>query len=612
MNILIVGNVTKDVYLNLDEKKDSFETDNDNVKWLNLGFDSSSHHFKSHSENLGGAAIPLKILQKLKFKAQISGSHLDFSSSEAPDPDVSSQRFILTTSGGVSYFSPSVAPSSTLIAPKSPIDYLYLDRSAKVSTTVSEQISDYLDSHPSTNLVVYLKNADDRRLDPLVSRASLVFLETKGQAVIPQALKSLGVDKSKVIFLSAKSFTFSDIKETVYSYRISNTNLLYTYSAATATIFGSFLLGLSVEDSLKFARLNIENLRPGFALTLKDYKKFTKDTNESSELPRLAADLVRSPLGILAADESGGSMHKKLSSLNIPDTYENRQFFRNLLFSTPDLEKYISGVILFDETARGENFEGENIVKYLENRHIIPGIKVDQGLEYFPDSPETYTKGIKNLASRLQEYYQMGLRFAKWRACLEIRLDSNRHLISPTRHAVEENCKLLAEYASLCQKNGLVPIVEPEVVYDGDYPLGTAAYVSGKVLDCLFAHLKKLDVDLSACILKTNMVLPGKKYNHPYELSTISEKTAEILKKHVPKSIAGVVFLSGGQTPEQATKNLAAIIKCGPYPWPVTFSFSRALQNPALEAWAGLPENGDAAREAFLDRLKANQEAIKK
>ncbi len=602
MNILIVGNVTKDVYLNLDEKKDSFEQGNDNTKWLSLGFDSSNHYYKSHSEDLGGAAITQKILKKLELKSEVSG--FDIKSK------INFQRFILTTDTGVTYFTPSVAPNSTFIAPKKPVDYLYLDRSAKITPSVSEQIIDYLSEHPSTNLVIYLKDAEDRRFDPLIARSSLVFLENRDKAVIPPALKTLGVDKSKIIFLSKKSLVFADVKEKIHSYRISNTNDLYIHSTAAASIFGCFLLGFSVEESLKFARLNIENLKPGFALSLEDFKHLVKDTGASSELPKIASELVRSPRGILAADESGGSMKKKFEGLGIPDTYENRQYFRNLLFATPDLEKYISGVILFDETARGENFHGENIVKFLTSRHIIPGIKVDQGLEFFPDSLETYTKGLKNLSSRLREYHSMGLRFTKWRARFEIRLDNNRHLLSPTEHAIEENCKLLAEYASTSQKNGLVPIVEPEVVYDGDYPLGTAAFVSGKVLDCLFRHLRDLDVDLSACILKTNMVLPGKKYDQPYPASAIAEKTAEILKGHVPKSLAGVAFLSGGQTPTGATNNLAEIIAQGPFPWPVTFSFSRALEDPALKAWAGNDENYSAAEAAFLDRLKANQDAI--
>ena len=205
----------------------------------------------------------------------------------------------------------------------------------------------------------------------------------------------------------------------------------------------------------------------------------------------------------------------------------------------------------------------------------------------------------------------MGLRFAKWRAAFEIRLSTSGTILTPTAKAIEENCHILAEYAKKCQSAGLVPIVEPEVVYDGYYPIDQNAEITGKILDELFKKLADFGVNLRACILKVNMVLAGKNYEIPSTPEEVGAKTAEVLKNHIPAELAGVVFLSGGQTVEQATNNLAEVEKNGPFPWPVTFSFARALQDPALYAWKGNNENADTARQAFLNRLIVNTYALK-
>ena len=205
----------------------------------------------------------------------------------------------------------------------------------------------------------------------------------------------------------------------------------------------------------------------------------------------------------------------------------------------------------------------------------------------------------------------MGLRFAKWRAAFEIRLDQFGHIATPTDAAIKVNCQILAKYAKACQAAGLVPIVEPEVVYDGDYSIEQNSEVTGKILTQLFNSLKELKINLRATILKVNMVLAGKKSGQNSTPEEVGIFTASVLKNHVPSSLAGVVFLSGGQTVEQATDNLAAVIKNGPFPWPVTFSFARALQDPALFTWAGDNKKADAARQAFLARLIANSNALK-
>ncbi|MBR3172839.1 fructose-bisphosphate aldolase class I [Candidatus Saccharibacteria bacterium] len=385
---------------------------------------------------------------------------------------------------------------------------------------------------------------------------------------------------------------------------------LSAYSIAAATTLGGFVLGYSVEDSLKYARLNVENSKLNSVLALEELQELATTTDTKNNIELIAQNLVLPPKGILAADESGGSIHKKFEQLNIPDTYDNRRDYRNIFFTTPDLEKYINGVILFDETARQQADDGQNFVDYLTGKRIVPGIKVDQGLEKFKDSEETYTKGLTGLDERLAEYYQMGLRFAKWRAAFNVQLDDQNNPITPSDYAIQENCTSLAKYALKCQSAGLVPIVEPEVVYDGNYDIETSASITSKILDVLFAELAKQEVNLHACILKVNMIIAGKQQEHQSTPEEVGEKTASVLKAHVPDDLAGVVFLSGGQTPEQATANLAAVLQNGPFNWPVTFSFARALQDPALYAWAGDNQNVEKARQAFADRLIANTEIL--
>ena len=322
-------------------------------------------------------------------------------------------------------------------------------------------------------------------------------------------------------------------------------------------------------------------------------------------LGQMARFLVGNGKGILAADESGGSIHKKFLSMDIPDDERHRRDYRNLFFTTPGLEKYVNGVILFDETARQRADDGRNFVEFLSSKGIIPGIKVDMGLAKMPESTEKFTLGLAGLKDRLEEYFEMGLRFAKWRAAFEVTE------VTPTMRAIRKNCEILAKYAKKCQEVQIVPIVEPELVYDGDYEIEKGAGLTGIILRELFMALEKEEVDLMGTILKVNMVLNGKKSKKVASVEEVGMWTAKVLKRFVPEGLAGVVFLSGGQTPEQATENLREVQENGPFPWPVTFSFARALQEPALLAWKGDNKNYPEAQAAFLKRLKANCEALK-
>lgn len=606
MHILIVGNILKNVYLNLDSRTEQFETDKNSTSWLNVGFNASVHHFFNRHSSFGGATISMEVFQKMGIESNISGSNYELTRDDSDSENsirATDYRYILVADNGVSYLLPNQPKETSFSAPSTPVDYIYVDRSANLSKIAASRISAYLDDHPETKLILYYKNFENIHLNSLKERATLIFSEknydfsTETQTLPPD----------KTIYLSEDSLVYQDVATPITIERIDKLTHLSAFSIATATIIGGFILGESVEDSLEFARTNLENSTLDSTLSLNELKNLA---HQHEDLNLIAASLFYPGKGILAADESGGSIKKKFAELDIPDTFENRHDYRNIFFTTPNIEDYLSGVILFDETARDYADNGQTYVDYLISKRIMPGIKVDEGLEKFPDSEETYTKGLEDLPRRLREYHEMGLRFAKWRAAFNLTLDQDGKILTPSDFAIEENCRILAEYAAKCQSAGIVPIVEPELVYDGDYSIAHSAEATSKILKNLFETLKKFGVNLGACILKVNMVIAGKQYENPSTPAEVGRTTAETLKNYVPAELAGIVFLSGGQTPEQATENLAAIIENGPFPWPLTFSFARALQDPALFTWSGNNDNFEPAKKAFQERLKANTKIL--
>ncbi len=308
--------------------------------------------------------------------------------------------------------------------------------------------------------------------------------------------------------------------------------------------------------------------------------------------------------GLLAADESTKSVGKRLDPISVESTPENRRRFRELFLGAPGAEQYLSGVILVDETIRQSSSDGVPFPKLLADRGIVPGIKVDAGSKPMPGFPdEEITEGLDGLADRLKVYAALGARFAKWRAVIRIGKGI------PTEACINENALLLALYAGRCQEAGIVPMVEPEVLIDGDHPIDVAERVTTQVLTTLIVTLKANHIDLAGTVVKTSMVIPGKASGSAATPDQVADATVRCLRAAIPEGVGGVVFLSGGQTPEQATLNLNAIAKHGPFPWPLTFCYARALQYPATEIWAGKDENLPKAREAFIERLKANAAA---
>ncbi|MFH2019082.1 MAG: class I fructose-bisphosphate aldolase [bacterium] len=319
-----------------------------------------------------------------------------------------------------------------------------------------------------------------------------------------------------------------------------------------------------------------------------------------SELNEIAKKMVSAGKGILAADESSGSVEKKLASVGIESTKENRRAYREMLLGTEGIEKYISGVILFDETFRDEMSDGKKFLDLLKGKGILAGIKVDKGAKPLANFPgETITEGLDGLRERFEEYQKMGASFAKWRAVITIGDKI------PSEFAIEANAEALARYAALAQEAGLVPIVEPEVLMEGVHTIERCEEVTGRTLDATFEQLRKHKVELSGVILKPNMVIAGMKNEKKAVVSEIAKRTIECFRKHIPTEIPGIVFLSGGQSGEEATINLNEINKIkGDSPWEISFSYGRALQDEALQLWRGKPENVAEARKLFLERAR--------
>ena len=320
------------------------------------------------------------------------------------------------------------------------------------------------------------------------------------------------------------------------------------------------------------------------------------------ELKLVAQAIVGKQKGVLAADESSPTIKKRFDSISVESTEEIRRRYREILFTTDGLEQHVGGVILFDETLRQSTREGVPFAQVLSARGIAPGIKVDKGTKPLPFYPgEKITEGLDGLADRLAEYKQLGARFAKWRAVIEI--DENA---IPSTFGIRANAQVLARYAALCQSLDLVPIVEPEVLMDGAHGIERCEVVTSAVLETVFAELDAHRVAFEGMLLKPNMIIPGKKCPQQASAQEVAEATIRCMKRYVPAAVPGIVFLSGGQSAEEATDNLNAMNAMGAHPWQVSFSYGRALQTPVLAAWKGLEANATAAQKALQKRCRLN------
>ncbi|MDM0026504.1 class I fructose-bisphosphate aldolase [Variovorax saccharolyticus] len=322
---------------------------------------------------------------------------------------------------------------------------------------------------------------------------------------------------------------------------------------------------------------------------------------QSHDLSSTIEALVRPGKGILAADESGPTIAKRFTAIGVESTPENRRAYRSLLLSTPGLGEFVSGVILYEETLGQCKEDGEPLPALAARQGIVPGIKVDTGKGPLALAPgDEITQGLDGLPARLRAYVKLGARFAKWRAVYNVS-DS-----LPSRGAVEANAESLARYAAICQTEGVVPIVEPEVLIDGDHSQARCAAVTQEVLLEVFRALHRHRVALEHMLLKPSMVVPGKAHVRQAGPGDVADETLRVLRRTVPAAVPGIVFLSGGQSPVEATVNLDAINRLAPQPWRLSFSYGRALQDPVLQAWRGQPDQVQAPQAALLKRARLN------
>ncbi len=321
----------------------------------------------------------------------------------------------------------------------------------------------------------------------------------------------------------------------------------------------------------------------------------------SSELRRVAGAMVARGKGILAADESGGTIKKRFDGIKLESTEEHRRSYREMLFTAAGAAESVSGVILYDETIRQKTRDGTPFPQYLAKQGMIPGIKVDTGAKPLAGfRGETITEGLDGLRERLIEYRALGARFAKWRAVIDIAEGI------PSGFAMHANAHALARYAALCQENDIVPIVEPEVLMDGAHSIERCEQVTEAVLMSVFGELFEQRVLLEGMVLKPNMVISGKKAANRAGPEAVAEATVRVLRHHVPTAVPGIAFLSGGQSPQEATLHLSLMNRLGPLPWALTFSYGRALQDTALKAWGGVAGNFAAGQKEYAKRARLN------
>ena len=326
----------------------------------------------------------------------------------------------------------------------------------------------------------------------------------------------------------------------------------------------------------------------------------------AEQLHAVVMAMVEKGRGILAADESGPTIKKRFDAINTESTEENRRAYREMLFTTPGVGEHISGVILYDETIRQSCADGTPFTKLLAANNMIPGIKVDEGAKALPGFPgEKVTEGLDGLRERLAEYAKLGAKFAKWRAVIDIAAGI------PTDFCIRANAQALARYAALCQEGGIVPIVEPEVLMDGAHDMARCEEVTSETLSQVFRELHRHRVLLEGMVLKPNMVISGKKCPTQASVEQVAAATVRCLRRYVPSAVPGIAFLSGGQSDEVATAHLNAMNAMGSLPWHLTFSYGRALQAPALKAWAGKKETVAAGQKALALRARLNGLASK-
>lgn len=609
--ILIIGNVLKDVYLKLDNRQNDFEEDAQGISWLDLAFNGTKHGFFKRTAVYGGAAVSMAVLSRLGVEAKILGSQTEFKNGEIvwqDQPD--DYRYIFCHEGEITYFVPSSRKVTDWVTPNGTPEWLLIDRSATISARLVDEVKNFIKFSPATKIAVHV----EKNLTPdgqrLAEMADILFVEDEPPVHTEEKIVDkidLGKpNKQLVCHISPRKIVLNDAEE---SWVLSKTDMmthLTVYSTIVATVLGVVAAGGSAADAVLWARLNAEHATLEATLTAKKLQELAKAEREKRENMKLVTRSLMAPrMGILAADESERTLTERLVSFGIPANTNTRKAYREMLLSTPELKEYASGVILSEETAKMKMERGQSFLEHLTGRGIITGIKADQGQVQFGDSGETYSLGEVGLSERLRDYYNMGARFAKWHAKFVIGKDI------PSFQAVERAAELLAGFVKECQLVGIVPMIESDVSWDGDYTIEQSLETTNRVLTTIFEKLERRRTDLDSVILKTNMISAGGEAVAQSTPREVAMATAAVMKHTVPKYIAGVTFMSGGQAPKTATQNLAAICKEKPFPWPVSYAFGQALQDPVMQTWKGKEENVKAAQAALKRHLQDNSEAIR-
>ncbi len=608
--ILIIGNVLKDIYLKLDERTNDFEKDENGISWLELGFNGAAHQFFRRTSVYGGAAVSLSVLNHLGIDAKILGSKTEFQNGEVlwqTEPD--NYRYILCHGGEITYFVPSSRKQTDWSTPAGTPEWILVDRSTFVSTKLVDEIKNFLKFSPTTKLAVHVEKNLSPAGQRLADMADILFVEDEPAIHEPEKIvDKIEIEKPNtqlVCHISPRKIIMGEEEESWHLSRTDMLTHLTVYSTIVATVLGVISVGGSAADAILWARINAEQATLESSLSARKLKELAQaEMEKRANLKLIAKSLVAPRRGVLAADESEHTLTERLIDFGISASSRTRQAYRELLLTAPELPNYISGVILPEELIGQRTSRNQDYIEYLTGRGIIPGIKADRGQAKYADTRETYTLGAEDLAIRLDRYYDAGFRFAKWHAKFYVGQNM------PSFIVIEKNAEALANFAKECQLAGLVPMLEVEVDYDGDYTIDRCIEVLHRILTTIFDKLVQRHVDVSSCLLKTNMVSAGKQSIAQSTPSEVGVATAAVLMNAVPKRLAGVLLLSGGQEAKTATKNLAAICKNGPYTWPVTFAFGRALQDPLMKTWKGNPENNRAAQAALRRYLQDDTAAL--
>ena len=583
--ILVVGNVLKDTYLQLDERQNQLERDERGVNWLEMSFDGADWRYFHRTSVLGGAAVSLMTLRQLGVAAELARE-------EAPVI----YRYILSLQDKVSYIVPSSQTVTEWQEPAEVPEWILVDRSAVVAERLVGAIWQYQQEHPEVKLAVYLSKQLSPAARRLAGCADLVFVEDE----LEELRRGTGwlCQGAAICHLGRQRLRLGEAEENWEIERVDTMTHLTIFSIVAATVLAILSRGGSAREALLWAKVNIEAASLDRAASRERVEQLVAAETEKRKTVRLLArELMAKGRGVLAIDEAPERLNQRLEAQGLAARAERRKEFYELLLTTPHLEQRLSGVILSEENARIRLSNGRTLLEQATVKGVMPGIKADRGLELGADG-EQYTLGEEGLAERLGHYYRRGFRFAKWRAVFACGGGK------PGYFALEENTRRMAEFAKQCQLAGLAAVIEPEVLVGEKTTLIECVQATVRVLARTLEQLRARQVDLGTVVMKVNLLVAGPKAKPKASSAEVAYATAKVLGTLIPPEVAGVLILSGGREPQQILADLTALKEQGELPWRMSFSFSRALENPVLQAWQQEDDPSQKSRVAQATLLK--------